>query len=195
MSNKAESVWTGFRELPLQEQREICQQMMRWLVTGTPGPVVLTTPSPIVSDDSRVKLRAEVRDKTYTPAPDAQVEARVIGPDGSSGTVTMRPDPAEPGVYAAEYSAPVAGSYIAEAVARRGKDELGRGVAAFRREDGVAEEFHTEQNRELLERLATQTGGRYYRPADAARIMSGIKTPPRTIQIGFKPSAKIHGCG
>jgi hypothetical protein len=59
-------------------------------------------------------------------------------------------------------------------VARRGKDELGRGVVAFRREDGVAEGFLTEQNRELLESLSAQTGGRYYRPADAAKIGDDI---------------------
>jgi uncharacterized membrane protein len=146
------------------------QQMMRWLVTGTPGPVVLTPASQTIADDSHAKLRAEVRDKTYAPAPDAQVEAHVIGPDGSSTVAPMRPDPAEPGVYTADASAPATGSYIAEAVARRGNDELGRGVAVFRREDGVAEDFHTEQNRELLERLASQTGGRYYRPAEASRI-------------------------
>jgi hypothetical protein len=146
------------------------QQMMHWLVTATPGPVVLSTSAETISDDSHAKLRSEVRDKTYTPAADAQVEARIIAPDGSSSTVPMRPDPSETGVYTADVSAPAAGSYVAEAVARRGKDELGRGVAAFRREDGVAEDFHIEQNRELLERLASQTGGRYYRPSDAARI-------------------------
>ena len=36
--------------------------------------------------------------------------------------------------------------------------------AIVRREDGVAENFHLEQNRELLEKLASQTGGSYYRP-------------------------------
>ena len=40
----------------------------------------------------------------------------------------------------------------------------GRDVLTFRREDGVAENFHTSQNRELLEKLSEQTGGRYYKP-------------------------------
>jgi len=35
--------------------------------------------------------------------------------------------------------------------------ELGRDVLTFQRMDGVAENFHTEQNRELLEHLASQT--------------------------------------
>ena len=34
----------------------------------------------------------------------------------------------------------------------------------FERIDGVAENFHTVQNRELLEKLATETGGRYWKP-------------------------------
>jgi hypothetical protein len=40
--------------------------------------------------------------------------------------------------------------------------------------DGVAENFHTEQNRELLERLAAQTGGQYWKPADLHKLAAGI---------------------
>jgi hypothetical protein len=34
----------------------------------------------------------------------------------------------------------------------------------------VAEHFRAEQNRELLEKLSSQTGGRYYRPSEIARL-------------------------
>jgi hypothetical protein len=47
-------------------------------------------------------------------------------------------------------------------------------VAVFRREDGVAEHFHTTQNRELLEKLADQTGGRYYTAAQAGKLADEI---------------------
>ena len=40
--------------------------------------------------------------------------------------------------------------------------------------DGVAENFHTEQNRDLLERLATQTGGQYWKPADLGKLAASI---------------------
>jgi hypothetical protein len=40
--------------------------------------------------------------------------------------------------------------------------------------DGVAENFHTEQNRELLQKLSDQTGGRYWRPEDLSRLGSEI---------------------
>jgi len=44
----------------------------------------------------------------------------------------------------------------------------------FRREDGVAENFHLTQNRELLEKLAEQTGGRYYPAARASHLPEDI---------------------
>jgi hypothetical protein len=47
-------------------------------------------------------------------------------------------------------------------------------VLTFRREDGVAENFHTGQNKELLEKLSEQTGGRYYAATDASKLASEI---------------------
>jgi hypothetical protein len=47
-------------------------------------------------------------------------------------------------------------------------------VLTFRREDGVAENFRVAQNRELLEKLAEQTGGRYYTAADMAKLPEQI---------------------
>jgi DNA-binding transcriptional MerR regulator len=63
---------------------------------------------------------------------------------------------------------------MAEVVAQRGEEEVGRDILLFHREDGVAENFRAEQNRELLETLSEQTGGRYYRPQDWAKLASEI---------------------
>jgi hypothetical protein len=131
-------------------------------------------PLQTLNDDGRMKLRAEVRDTTYLPAGDAQVEAHIVDPDGSTQTVAFQPDPLNQGVYTADWNADKAGSYAAEVVARRGPQELGRDAVTFRRENGVAENFHREQNRELLEKLASQTGGRYYKPEEANRLLQEI---------------------
>ena len=77
------------------------------------------------ADESHVKLRAEVRDRTYLPAGDATVEAHILGPDGIAETVDMRPEPLEQGVYAAEWTTPKAGSYLVEIVAKHGTEEIG----------------------------------------------------------------------
>jgi hypothetical protein len=63
---------------------------------------------------------------------------------------------------------------VAEIIAGREQEELGRDVLVLRREDGVAENFGTSQNRELLEKLAEQTGGRYYTPDQASKLANEI---------------------
>ena len=45
----------------------------------------------------------------------------------------------------------------------------------FRRQDGVAEAFHPEQDRPLLEHLASQTGGKYWTPATARDLPREIE--------------------
>jgi uncharacterized membrane protein len=150
------------------------QQLMRYLVTDTPGQVVGSTPKQMLADDTRVPIRVEVRDKQFNPVTNAKVQARFTEPDGSMATLELTPQPLEEGVYVGEWSAEKAGSYVAEIIAGREQEELGRDVLAFRREDGVAENFHTSQNRELLEKLAEQTGGRYYTPGDASKLATEI---------------------
>ena len=166
--------WQMRQELADQTHEIFWQQLVRWLVTGTAGLVSGSTPRPVLTDESIVRLEAFVRDKTYLPAADARVEARVLGPDGLADTVELAPDPQQPGSYRADWRAERPGSYVAEIVAVRGAEEAGRDTVAFRREDGVAENFRAEQNRELLEKLAEQTGGAYYRPAQARRLLDDI---------------------
>lgn len=148
-------------------------QLLRWLVNDTPRHVTGSTPRTLLADESKVKLRAEVRDRTYMPAGDAVVEAHILG-EGAAEQLTMTPEPLEQGVYAAEWTAPKAGSFIVEVVARRGSEELGRDTFTFRREDGVAENFHIEQNRELLQKLSSETGGQYYKPDEAQKLAKDI---------------------
>ena len=75
-------------------------------------------------------------------------------------TIGYRPVAGQPGLFNAEWKADAPGAYLIETIAKQGETELGRDVLTFQREDGVAENCRAEQNRELLERIATQTGGR-----------------------------------
>jgi hypothetical protein len=127
-------------------------------------------------DNGVVNLSAEVRDQQYNPAPDAKVEAHILGPSGITALVEMTPVPDSPGQFQATWSAPKPGAYLTEVTAQRSgtNKELGRDVLTFQRMDGVAENFHTEQNRDLLERLAGQTGGKYWKPAELGKLAGEI---------------------
>jgi uncharacterized membrane protein len=159
------------------------QQLLRWVAADSPGRVVGSMPVQRLMDDGRVRLTATVRDKEYVPAPDAHVVAHVIGPEGTSALVDMRPVPDNAGTFQAEWTAEKPGSYVAEVTAGRGVEELGRDVLTFERTDGVAENFHTEQNQELLEKLSSQTGGRYWRADELGRLPSEISYSEAGISV------------
>lgn len=150
------------------------QQLLRWAVTGTPSRVQAQLARNVLSDDSRVKLRAEIRDKTYLPGSAAKVNARVIAPNGSATDIELRAIPNEAGVFTADFEAVPTGSYGVEVVARQGEEEIGRDLVTLRREDGVAENFRLGQNRELLQKLAEQTSGTFYKLADSDKLASNI---------------------
>lgn len=166
--------WQMLQPLEDKSHEMFWQQLLRWLVTQTPGNVVASSTQSVFTDETRVPLRAEVRGKQYEVMADAVVEARVSGPIGAAATVLMQPDPVHPGVYTGEYAAEQPGSYMVEIVASRNGEQVGMDSTVFRREDGIAESFHTEQNRELLERLASETGAKYWKPDDTSRLPDEI---------------------
>jgi hypothetical protein len=107
----------------------------------------------------------------------------MIGPDGLSEFVEFAPVPNQPGMFAMDWTAAKPGSYVAEVTAGRGNEELGKDVVQFRREDGVAENFHTGQNKELLTKLADATGGRYWEQNELDRLPKEISYSEAGISV------------
>jgi uncharacterized membrane protein len=177
--------WRWQMNLPLGDPTHdlFWQQLLRWLAADSPGPVTVSMPQQTLMDEGHVKLTATVRDKEYTPAADAHVSAHVIGPDGATAVVDMTPVPNTPGTFEAEWTAEKPGSYVTEVTAEKGTDELGKDTMTFRREDGVAENFHTEQNRDLLQKLSDETGGRYWTEDELDRLPKEISYSEAGISV------------
>lgn len=156
--------WRWRMSLPSDESRHdtFWRQLLRSLVATTEGTVRLTSDRSDYADDSRVRLRAEVRDRNYQYASNAQVRAVVTPESGSPLDVDLTPASGEPGVYAGEVDASELGVYRVEAQAYLGDERLGADTLHVRRDEGVAEFFHPERNTELMARLAERTGGRFW---------------------------------
>jgi uncharacterized membrane protein len=153
------------------------QQLLRWLVADSPGPVTASMPERVLMDEGHVQFIAQVRDRQFQPAADAHVTAHIVGPEGTNALIDLTPSRDTPGLYQAGWTAEKSGSYLAEVTAESADiqpQELSRDVVTFQRQDGTAENFHTEQNRTLLQQLASETGGRYWEPSD-------LKNLPRDI--------------
>jgi uncharacterized membrane protein len=153
------------------------QQLLRWLVAESPGPVTASISARNLMDEGHLQIAAQVRDRQFQPAADAHVTAHMVGPEGANALIDLTPSRDTPGLYQTEWTAEKPGTYLAEVMAESvgsQSQELGRDVLTFQREDGIAENFHTEQNRTLLQQLASQTSGRYWEPSD-------LKNLPRDI--------------
>ena len=165
------------------------QQLLRWLVGETPGRVVagssVSETGSTLTDDGRIRLTASVRGQDYLPAADAKVEAHVIGPEGLSETMAMVPAGDVPGDFVADWTAAKSGAYLAEITAEGSGPlkDLGRDIVAFQRTDGVAENFRTEQNRAMLEKLSAETGGQYWKPEDLGRLPKEISYSEAGISV------------
>ncbi len=162
------------------------RQLLRWLVADTPGPVSAAMPARILMDEGHVQITAQAHDRQFQPAADAHVSAHIVGPEGVNAFLDLAPAQDTPGAFQADWTAEKPGAYLAEITAESAASppqELGRDVVTFQREDGVAENFHTEQNRRLLEQLASQTGGRYWKPGDLATLPRDISYSDAGISV------------
>jgi len=162
------------------------QQLLRWLIAESPGPVVASMPERLFMDEGLARLTAQVRDRQFLQAANAHVTAHILGPEGVNALVDLRPSEETPGLYQTEWTAEKSGTYVAEVIAESAgtqPQELGRDVVTFQREDGVAENFHTEQNRHLLEQLASETGGHYWKSSDLENLPRDISYSEAGISV------------
>lgn len=169
--------WRWKMQMPHEDERHhtFWRQMIRGLAAQSPGAVTLTSDRSLYADDSRVKLRAEVRTKDFEIANNATVTATITPEKGDPLVVEMFPSPDEEGVYLAETTAVNPGSYRMEAKAFLGDESLGSALLHIRREDGVAEDFQPAQNRTLLERLSEQSGGKYWTLDEVAGLPEMVR--------------------
>jgi hypothetical protein len=169
--------WRWQMLLPHEDQRHeiFWRQLLQAIATSSPQHVTLTSKQVFYGDESTVTLRAEVRDKTFKPAGDAKVSLDVMDGNGATSTLEMTPVAGERGTYQATYETAHPGMFRFAATARVGDESLGSAQFAVRREDGVAEHYHTQQNRALLERIAAATGGNYFTLADIGKLPEAVK--------------------
>jgi uncharacterized membrane protein len=168
--------WRWQMQLPHEDQRHetFWRQLLQAAATTAPQPVTLTSDHVFYGDESTVKLRAEVRNAKFEPADDATVSVEVSDGLGPPQTLAMTPVAGEHGVYEASYETGHAGIFRFEAKASAAAEMLGTARAAIRREDGVVEHYHVQQNRALLERLAAATGGSYFAVSDVSRLPEAV---------------------
>ncbi|HEX2465295.1 MAG TPA: glutamine amidotransferase [Thermoanaerobaculia bacterium] len=162
--------WQMHADIPVEDQTHetLWRQLLRWLVSYVPEPVEVTVGTDIVAPGQRVEVRAEVHDQGFLPVNNANVTATVETPGGQTIAVPLDWTVEKDGEYVGGFAADEEGLYGVRVEAGTRSQSLGESSAWVESAALENELYDAQLRRSSLERLASETGGRYY-DADNAR--------------------------
>jgi uncharacterized membrane protein len=169
-------MWQMHADVPLEDMthENLWRQLLRWLISGVPGPVSATVTPERAAPGTAVTVVATVSDERYVKVNDAAVVAHVTEPSGAQRTVPLEWAVGKDGEYRASFPTREKGRHDVRVEARRAGQTLGGATAHLQAADSDAEFFGAEMRRPLLERIAEETGGRFYTPDTVASLPSDV---------------------
>ncbi len=171
------SSWRWQMRLPLEDQRheQFWRQLLHALAAPAPSRLSLQAERTVYEDEGTLQLEAQVLDETFRPVPGAVVNVTAAADSGDIAPVTVEPSGRDDGRYRLRVQAAVPGMYRVQMTAKVGDRALGEAETHLRRVDGVREQFGLYQHRPMLERIARETGGRYWALGDLAGLPEAIR--------------------
>lgn len=151
------------------------RQMLRYVVSGTPRQTEVSTAKDVYSMDDTVNIVADVRDKKFNPVGDAHATARVTKPSGATVDVPLKFTTLNSAnIYTGEFKADELGQHRIELVGQ--STSLGQlsANANVLVSDLNREYYSAAQNSDLLKRIASETGGKYYTPAQTQSLLDDL---------------------
>ncbi len=165
-------IWQMHADIPLEDMTHetLWRQLLRWLVTGVPGQVSVAMPADRVAPGEAVRLTAEVNDGGYLKVNNSRVVARVTSPSGAVSELPMEWTVDRDGEYRTGFTAAEPGLYEIAVEATSGGKTTTAETTFLAAEESRAEYFGAQLRAPLLERVAEETGGRFYTPANVASL-------------------------
>jgi uncharacterized membrane protein len=165
--------------------RTLWRQLLRWITSDTPDQLRVSTSEDRVRPGGNVAIRVEMADSNFVRRNDAKLVARVFAPSGAMRELPLEWVVDRDGEYSAMYASDEQGTHTVRVVTTGGKpgekmleDSTFVGVA-----DLNAEFYGAEMRRPLLQRIADETGGKFYTPATMNQIPEDIALNKRGITV------------
>ena len=171
------STWRWQMRLPVEDQRHemFWRQLLHALAAPAPPRLSLQAERTVYEDEGTAQIEAQVLDETFRPVPGAAVSITAAADSGAAAPVSVEPSGRDDGRYRVRVQAATPGMYRVEMTAKVGDRALGQAELHLRRVDGVREQFGLYQHRPMLERIARETGGRYWTLDDLAGLPEAIR--------------------
>jgi uncharacterized membrane protein len=163
------------------------RRLLRWVVDGVPDAVNVTTNQDRVEPGEAVKITADVFDPAYVEVNDSQVIATVTSPSGKKTELPMEWTISRDGEYKASFVPDEQGVYDVKVDAARttgGQSKtVGSNNVHVRVSAGDAEYFDAAMRGSLLRRIADDTGGRFFTPANVAALPEAVTYTGRGVTV------------
>jgi uncharacterized membrane protein len=171
------TTWRWQMQLPVEDIRHetFWRQLVYALAAPAPTRVSLSPARPVYEDDAPVTLEAEVLGKDFMPLKDAAITIDARSDAGEVVPARIEPSGRGDGRHTVALDAREPGLYRVELTATQGEETVGTSVAHLRRANGVLEQFSSWQHRTMLERIARDTGARYWTLDDLAELPEAIR--------------------
>src|SRR5881396_372457 len=118
------------------------KQILRWLVSTSPDPVMINPDKDTYLPGETVRLTAEISNKKFERMNNAKVVAKVTNPDGVTESIPLDWNGSSEGAYQSEFNAKDPGIYQIEVDATQGSENLGMGRASFQVQDRPIEYYN-----------------------------------------------------
>ena len=176
-------LWQMHSSIRVEDQthESFWRQLLRWLVDGVPDTVESRTLTDRVEPGQPVTLTADVVDQRFVELNDAQVVAHVASPSGAKFDVPLQWTGERSGQYRATFDTDQPGWYEARIEAARAGKSIGTGVTHVRAAPDDAEYFDAAMHAPLLQRIAQETGGRFYKAGATSTLAEDVKYSGRGV--------------
>jgi uncharacterized membrane protein len=164
-----------------QTHENFWRQLLRWLVDGVPDAVEARPLTDRVEPGQPVALTADVVDPRFVELNDATVIAQITSPSGKTSTVPLQWTGERNGQYRASFATSETGWYQAKLEATREGKTVGSAVTNVRAVPDDAEYFDATMHAPLLQRIAKETGGRFYKSDAMTALPDDLKYSGRGV--------------
>jgi len=145
--------------------------------------MVSATPDQVERGDP-VVISADVLDAEYHGVNDGRISATVTGPSGAVIDVPLEWTVENDGEYRGRVTPLEDGFFrIAVGGSRADGEDVGRGATALRVAPSEAEYFDASMRAPLMQRIADETGGRFFRANEADELADAISYSGRGITV------------
>jgi hypothetical protein len=151
------------------------RQMLRYVVSGTPRQIEIGAERDVYAMDDTVNIVADIRDKRFNPVSDARATARVTKPSGVVVDVPLTFTTLNSvNTYAGQFKADELGEHRIELTGTSAGLGTLNASSSVLVSDLNREYYSAAQNSDLLKRIATETGGKYYTPAESQLLLDDL---------------------